>query len=591
MKKKYLSLIIVIFLAVINYSFAQANKTDELMQAMRDEIKRTMDELRLESLEKPYFVEYTLKQNNPYVIKAMLGSIVDIETNYLSLIDVGLRVGSYKLDNSNYFDIGLSFFGSGDDEETFTNRRAPIELDYNTLRRELWLATDAAYKQSSEIFSKKLATLRNRIRKDTTHDFLMIDPQRHSFKKDIPSFDNNYFENLCKDLSAVFLEYPSINSSRVLIEYLPKITYYVNSEGMEFTRTDLYIGLETAVAAQSEDGMPLAEFFTAFAKNPNDLPSKDSLLKAMHSIAKKLVELKNAKFIEEPYSGPILFEGQAAAEAFAQIFAPNLVAQRQPMTEGGMRDSDRNMAFQTKIGGRVLPEFLSVSDKPSIEKFDKTVAIGNYDIDDDGVLPQNVDLVQDGYLKNLLSSRIPIRRVKKSTGHKRGGAPMFSVMQLQAAKNKHNSYSEMKKRMLKLVKDRELEYGIIARKVMNQNIAYTVVQRISGGIYPIARDNRLTLVEAYKIYPNGKEELIRGAEASGLTVQSFKDIIMVDNNYYTYNFLAPSVVSAFLTGGDQFVGSTVIVPNILFEDGEIRPLEADFPKPPLLANPLNIYKK
>ncbi len=581
--------ILIAILLVLSISFCGliAQDKSEIMQAMRDEIKRTKNELQLETLEKPYFVEYTLKQLSPIVIHSTLGSIVDIDSNKSTLLDVGLRVGSYQLDNTNYFDIALSFFGSGDDEEDFSNRNVPINLDYNSLRRELWLATDAAYKQASEIYSKKLATMRNRIRQDTTYDFSLTKIAQYDFKTELPKFDIKYFENLSKELSAIFAEYPSINLSSVTIEFIPKQVYYANSEGIEYVRTDLYIGLEAAIASQSEDGMPVANFYTASAQNPKDLPAKDSLIRAMRTIANNLTKQKSAQFIEEPYSGPILFEGQAAAEAFAQVFAPNLVAQRQSMTEGGMRQSDRYSAFQMKIGGRVLPEFLSVKDSPFIKSFDKTIVIGHYNIDDEGVLPQEVNLVEDGYLKNLLSSRIPIRRIKQSNGHKRGGAPMFSTLQLYPTKDKQSNLKEMREKMMKLVKDRDLPYGIIVRKVMNQNIMFTVLQRITGGSFPSPRsEGRLSLVEAYKVFPDGKEELIRGAEASGLTVQSFKDIIMADNNFYTCNFLAPSVVSSFLSGGDQYVGSTVITPDILFEDGEIRPIEADFPKPHLLSNPI-----
>ncbi len=585
MKKTGLVIIALILSIVVNNLKAFDDK--EIMQAMRDEIKRTMDSLYLESLEKPYYVEFMLEHTDSRVVRASLGSVLDTVTNERAELDVGLRVGSYELDNSNFFDFAFSFFGSGDDEETFSGRRVPLELDYKNLRRELWLAADAAYKQNSEIYSKKLAVMKNRIRKDTTPDFIQLGPARHYLKKEIPEFDKQYFVNLCKDLSAAFKDYPDIHVSNVLVEYIPKTTYYVNSEGREYIKTDFYLGMEAVAATQADDGMPLAEFYTAFVHNPNNLPSKDSLLKAVKNIAAKLVELKNAKYLDEPYSGPILFEDQAAAEIFAQVFAPNLVTQRQPMTEDGVRESDRYTAFQMKIGGRVLPEFLSLKDIPSLEKFDGTITLGHYQLDDEGVPPKDVSLVEAGYLKNLLSSRVPIRRVKKSNGHKRGGAPMFSVLKLEPVKGKASAFEEMKARMMKLAADRELPYGIIVRKVMNQNIMFTTLQRITNAEYPTPRsESKLAIAEAYKIYPDGREELVRGAEANGFTVQSFKDIIMADKDYYVLNFLAPSVVSAFISGGEQFVGSTVIVPDILFEDGEIRPLESDFPKPPLLKNPI-----
>jgi hypothetical protein len=95
---------------------------------------------------------------------------------------------------------------------------------------------------------------------------------------------------------------------------------------------------------------------------------------------------------------------------------------------------------------------------------------------------------------------------------------------------------------------------------------------------------------ASKVYPDGREELIRGVEVKGITTQSFKDIIKVGKDNYILNYLAPSVVSPFITGGSQYIGSTIITPSFLLEDGEVKPIEDDFPKPPFLANPLSKTK-
>ena len=110
--------------------------------------------------------------------------------------------------------------------------------------------------------------------------------------------------------------------------------------------------------------------------------------------------------------------------------------------------------------------------------------------------------------------------------------------------------------------------------------------RLTYGGYPASPGgDKLQVIEAYKIYPDGSEELVRGCETNGITVQSFKDIILTGNDKYAYNYLAPSVISPFITGGSQYVGASVIVPDLLFEDSEIRPIEDDFPKPPILGNP------
>ena len=272
---------------------------------------------------------------------------------------------------------------------------------------------------------------------------------------------------------------------------------------------------------------------------------------------------------------------------FAQVFAPNFVTQREPLTEGGIQSNDNYTAFQSKIGGRVLPEFLSVNAIPNKEKVGSTRLFGHYELDDEGVKPQDVILVKDGYLKNLLSSRVPTKRVRKTNGHNRGGAAMLSVIEMSSDDKHAKTSKELKDRMLKLCKDRELPYGIIVRKAVNQNIMYTGLYRITKGDFPIPfGQTKKALLEVYRIYPDGSEELIRGCEAKGFSVQSFKDIIDVGQDKYVYNYLAPAVASPFMTGGSSYLPVTVIIPDLLFEDGEITPIEEDYPKPPLMDNPI-----
>lgn len=564
---------------------------DDIVRAMRDEIQRSLSQLSVATLQKPYYVEYTLTIRDGQSIKASLGGIVHERRSPSASLSVGIRVGKPEFDNTNYFDVSLGFFGSADDEESFRNRRVPLELDYSSLRRELWLATDACYKQAAELYAKKEASIKNRMRTDTTPDFKAMPPQILTDTEEIPAFDAPYFRQLAKDLSAVFSEYSAISGSSVNVEYSPEHVFYVNSEGREYQKNEYYTGLEVVSSTQASDGMPLADIYTSYSRKPSELPTRDSLMNAVKQTAATLNRLTFSTTLADAYSGPVIFEDQAAAEIVAQMFAPNLVAQRQPLTERGMQESERYSAFQNKIGGRVLPEFLSITAIPTKNNFGVTSLIGSYAIDDEGIAAQQVNLVENGYLKALLSSRIPTKRVKQSNGHQRGGAAMLSSIELTAKPekkaDKQLETNALRQKMLKLCKDRELPYGIIVRKALNQNILFTALYEQTAGEYPFAQgETKLSLLEVYKLFPNGKEELVRGTEAAGLTVQAFKDIIAVGKKSSAYNYLAPAIASPFVTGGSQYIGATVIVPDILFEDLEIRPLEGDFPKPPFLSSPL-----
>lgn len=570
--------------------FASAQRLDEstIFTAMDTELQRSIRELKLGDLARPYHIEYLLQIRRSASVHAVLGTVEDVDSGLTASLTVRVRVGGAKFDNTNFFDVSLGFFGSSDDEEGFKNRRIPFELNVEGLRRELWLATDACFKQAVEVYAKKEATLKNRTRTDTTWDYSLmpgetiLETNIRRTAADVPSMIW-----LTERLSAIFRTYPSIQNSRVGMEIVPKETYYLNSEGRKLHKYECFTGIEIVATTQASDGMPLAQTYATYGILPADLPTPDSLERVVRLAAARLDKQTTAPTIEA-YSGPVVFEGQAAAGVLGQFFAPNLVAQRQPLSEGGFSTNDRNLAFQNKIGARVLPEFLSVQAVPSRERDNGRIVAGHYTVDDEGMRAQDVSLVEKGYLRGLLSSRVPTKRVKASNGHQRGGGAMLSVIDVTCADAKRKlSSADLKKRLLKLVKDRELPYGIIVRSTMDQNLLFTGVFRQLGSDLPISQgEGKIGLLEAYRVYPDGREELIRGVEGAGISPASFKDILVVSKSTTVHNFLAPSVVPSFITGGSAYVIATIITPDLLFEDLEVRPLDGDMPKPPVMTNPI-----
>lgn len=582
------------FLTVLaQSSHAQQLQRDEILTAMDAELQRSMQQLSLGDLARPYYIEYILQLRRATTAHAVLGTIEDIDSGMRATITVRVRVGGEKFDNTNFFDVSLGFFGSSDDEESFKNRIIPFELTTpglttDILRRELWLATDACYKQAVEIYAKKESTLKNRLRRDTTWDFfLMPSGGERNDVSTLPRANVADMRQRIERLSAVFRSYPNIYQSRVGMEVIPKEFFYVNSEGRRMYKTESTVGIEIVATTQATDGMPLAQTYAAYGTLASDLPTIDSLDRAVRALAVRLDMQRTAPTVEA-YSGPVLFEGRAAGGIIGQYFAPNLVAQRPPLSEGGFSTNERSMAFQNKIGARVLPEFLTVRDRPSISRFGAQLVCGGYTIDDEATPAQDILLVENGYLRTLLSSRVPTKRIKASNGHLRGGGTMFSVLDISSQERKHTlSATELKKRLLKLVKDRDLPYGIIVRSTMDQNLLFTGIIRQLGSDLPVSQgEGKLGLLEAYRVFPDGREELIRGVEAAGLAAASFKDIIAVSSSRTVHSFLAPSVVPSFISGGAAYMLSSVITPDLLFEDLEVRSLEGDMPKPPVLSNPI-----
>lgn len=584
---------LLLFVLLNNSNLISSNLTEnehEIFRALRDEIKITLNQLKLETLQPAYYVEYEITVSEPISLKSVGGKFVSKSENKTITLNVGLRLGSYKFDNSNFFDVGLSFFGSSDDEERFKRRNLPLELNYNTLRRELWLATDAAYKQNSEIFTKKISSLKNRMRKDTLQDFLEVKVHKFYESENFPILDEAYFIKVLNTTSEIFLNYPEIFSNSSNLEFSRKTKYYVNSEGIEYKKTETYTGIEIVGYCQSEDGMPISDFYSSYSSSPNSLPNLDSLKNATVKIADNIRNLTKVKIIEDSYSGPVIFSELASCELIAQIFAPNLITQRPLMTETGTQELDRNASFQNKIGARVLPEFISVEDSPEIQKLNNTNLIVSFDFDEDGQKAEKLTIVENGYLQNLISGRTPTKKINQTTNRVRGGSPIYSNLIFKPNLKSKNTISDndLKKKLIEICKKRKLDFGIIVKKIHNQNIYGTTLYSISmGGLDFIRGEGSFSIIEMYKVNLDGTEELIRGLKGSNFIPQNFKDILFIGNKSISYNLLTPSVISNFISGGDQYLTASITSPSLLFEDVDLKLIETDFKKPPILTNPIS----
>jgi len=580
------------FISLAGSIKADTTTDHEIFKAMQDEINRSLDKLKIDGLEELYYIEYTITKKHYYQCKATLGTLLETSENTNTLLTVGVRVGDYQFDQTNFFDINLSFFGSSDDEERYKNRRIPNELDYLSLRRELWLATDVAYKHAAELYSKKRSAFTNRAKKDTIRDFLeSVDQQKIESNNTYPDFNTSLYNQTVKTVSSVFIDYPEVNNSSVGIEYIPTERYYMNSEGTSYKTIDYYTGMEIVGFAKDSLGMPISNFETVYSNKPGDLPSNDSLKAIATKVASQIKQLIIASEINEPYSGPVLFVNGAASEIIAQGLGYNFVAQRKNMTEGGYQNDMSYSFLQNKIGARVLPEYISIYNATNIYDTLNSQVVGNYDIDDYGEIPAPVDtIVERGYLNMLLSSRVPNRRVKESSASKRQGGSMYSTLVVSNLENvRRLSYSSLKDSLLRLVKRRNLEYGIIIKKVLNQNLQYTSLFSLAGGDMTFLRgEGNYANTLTYKVYPDGSEELIKPTKTINFGIKSFKEIVYTGDKPYVYNFLASAVESPYVTGGSQYVEATIISPSLLFEDCEVDILNTDYKKPPIVGSPMSV---
>jgi len=577
-------------LCLVLTGLAQA-QDDVPMRAMKDEMARTLSQLQLQKMDKPYFLAYRIDDWDRTSVSAMLGSVTEAQPSRLRMVGVEVRVGDYKLDNSNY--VSLRSLGGGGGGMFSSIRPATLDDSYGQLRSSLWMATDAQYKKALEDISAKRAVLENRNHSDELPDFSKESVSTEFQPQDPGRANLDELKDLARTLSAAFKSAPDIYGSSVDLDYHNTYTRYLNSEGSSFTRANPLIKLEITAQTQSPDGVPISDSIELFGRSLADLPAKDVLLARTKAMIDRMLKLRSATSLER-YNGPVLFEDDSAGELFSQEFATGFMAVRTPLSDDSRFEMFFNQmmsrlggsSFVDKIGGRVLPDFLSVTDNPLADDYKGSKLLGASKIDDDGVKARETKLVEHGVLKTLLATRDPVRSVPHSTGSRRGWGPGPSNLFITSEKSL--STSDLRKELLRRAKDRGLDYGIVVRRIGGG--AAASFMKMASQMAQQGGAGGSSLAEVYKVYPDGREELVRGMEIAELTPAAFKDIVAVGDTpiVYTDEFM-PRIGALFSmgmsSGADMPVVSCVI-PSLLFDEVSLVKSEGPFPNPPISPSPL-----
>lgn len=560
---------------------AQAPPADPVLQAMHDEVERTR-KLELSNLEPPYFVQFNLDESETFAVSATLGGVLSRRRDHFRTPEIHVRVGDYAFDNTNYVGAGFGF-GSRYDLGHF-----PLENSYPVLRRYFWLEADSAYKSAVEAISRKRAALKNLTQAEKLNDFAHAEPVHFRREFRHLSVDEDAWTNRVRALSAVFAQYPEIRNSSVELDASEGGMYAVNSEGSEVKAPESVVMLRVRASAQAPDGMTLRDAVTFHALEPARMPSEAEMNRSVTALAKNVVALSQAPKGED-YSGPVLFEGMAGAQVFAEVLGKNLTLTRRPVLEGGRGGGAQPNELEGRIGARVLPDSFTVVDDPSQQEWRGRPLFGAYEVDREAVLAKPVRLVEKGVLKSYLLTRQPVRGFEGSNGRARlpgsFGAGYATFSNLFVSSTETVPASDMKKKLIELIQTRNKPYGILVRRMDFPSTgsveeARRLLSGAQGGTRPVSMP-----ILVYKVFPDGHEELVRGMRFRGFSARSLKDILATGDDANVFDFMDSPAPFALVGAASFTTESCVIAPSILIDDLELHPLEDELPKLPVVSAP------
>ena len=550
--------------AARSQSSSPANeKESPLLKFMAEELDFSMKKLTTDDGVRPYYLCYTMTHSSSAAVVGSLGALEQDDARTRRVLDVDVRVGDYVLDNTRQIR-----GGAGD---RFARRadgvaQAPIEDDPLAVKQALWQTTDAAFKAAVERFQRVKTDLKTTVEDEhKSDDFSREKPGVHFESDAVLNLDRAAWADRIRKVSRLALKYPQIYESSVAVIGTINNRSLVTSEGGRIKTAQKLLRVAVSATTKAEDGMDLSQSFIFDASTEAGLPDEGKVREAFQKVLDKVIALRQAPLVE-PYTGPAILLNRASGVFFHEIFGHRIEGHRQ-------KDVEEGQTFTKMVGKPILPEFLSVSDNPTMSRFAHEDLRGFYRFDDEGVPASKVGLVDNGILKTFLLSRSPVPGFPKSNGHGRR-EPGRQVVSRQG------NLIVDSRQSVPFPKLREM----LVAECLKQNKPYGYLfEDITGGFTTTARGGpqafKVLPVVVYRVYADGrKDELVRGVDIVGTPLSCFAKILATGDD--------PAVFNGSCGAESGWVPVSAVSPSILVGEIEIEKRERAQERLPILPSPL-----
>ncbi|MHB8485018.1 MAG: TldD/PmbA family protein [Candidatus Acidiferrales bacterium] len=539
-------------------STSSASNTPPVLQAMQQELQRTVTAYG--KADPPaYFVAYTVTDEENVNVSGSNGALLSSSDARNRWLEVQTRIGDYSLDNTHKIE-------GREPAWTSPGTQATLDDDVPVLRHEIWRETDRQYRAAVQAFiavqtSKEVqAQSAEQRAPDFSHE------QPHVSIGPAVSFhvDRKPWEEKVRKYTAAFSASPAVLNSIVTFTAGADNQYFVNSEGSKLAFGQIRYRLELFVQGKAPDGMDLERYANFDWVDPSKAPSETAVMNQIRILSGQIAALQKAPLVE-PFAGPTLLTGRAAAVFFHEVLGHRLEGFRQ-------KDASEGQTFTSKIGQPILPDFITVRDDPTTKEVRGEVLLGYYPFDDEGVPAQNVTLVDHGILKNFLMSRSPLINFPHSNGHGRrqlGFQPIARMGNTIVESSKTMTNAALRRRFIEEIRKQGKPFGLLIDDIAG---GFT----FTGRAQPQAFQVQPLIV--YKVFPDGRpDELVRGVNIVGTPLISITKIIGTGDT--------PEVFNGYCGAESGSVPVSAVAPEILISEMEVSKKESSTDTPPILPPP------
>jgi TldD protein len=565
MKRTRSARLLLATIVLLAVSSLHAVEQSPLLNAMKTELDRSVKALTNADSVPMYFLSYQVTDTDRRIISASYGAINMNDHSRSRILDIDLRCGDYQLDNTREIRGGYDF--------NFSNSgpmMLPLQDDEKAIRTAIWEATDNKYKAALEQYTKVKTNQDVMVeQEDTSADFSIEKPNAFVGSTVAVTCDSVAWETRLRELSAIFKDYPFVEKSSVSLSITNDNRYFVSSEGSSIQQGQSYVRISVNCSGTCTDGMQIQRYEGFDAANIDGLPADSVVVKAIHRLVGEMDALLKAP-LAEPYSGPAILLNRATGVYFHEIFGHRIEGHRQKSeTEG--------QTFAKKVNQKILPDFISVIDDPTLSVFNGKFLRGHYLYDDEGIKTEKVTVVDNGVLKNFLMSRSPVRGFSVSNAHGRKQAGLSAVSRqgnLMVRSNRELPFDSLLALLKEECRKQGKPYGLIFNDISG---GFTTTGRYGPQAFKV-----IPLL-VYKYYTDGRPmEAIRGVDIVGTPLASFEQIVATGNDYDIFNGTCGAESGS--------VPVSAIAPSILVASLEVEKKFKEQQKPPILPPPYKPIK-
>jgi len=525
-----------------------------VLGAMRGEVDRLYAKFSTLPENRVYYLSSGLADTRYVRITAAWGGLVERKSDADRVLDLDMRIGHPSLDNAHHA------WGEG-------GPGLPVVLDDDgsALAADLWLEGERRYRDAAEKYARIVADRAVKVKEeDPSPDFCSAPKVEYAEPRAVLNVDENGREAEVRRISEVFRRFPEVLESSCAFTARAQTRYFVNTEGSAIAQSQALHEIRIVASARADDGMEFSLYRHWVARDGAALVAEPVVTAEAESMGRTLAGLRTAPLVD-PFIGPALLSGRAAAVLFHEVLGHRLEGHRQ-------KDENADQTFTKKLGSRILPEFISIVSDPTRQTAADTTLMGSYRYDDEGVAARPVVLVDRGILKSWMMCRSPVRGFPESNGHGRkqpGTGAVARQANLLVQASRTMPVARLRAELIRLCKAARKPYGLYFEDIEG---GFTFAGRTIPNAF-----NVMPIV-VRRIYTDGRpDELVRGVDLIGTPLTTLARIVAAGDDTGVFN--------GYCGAESGYVPVSAACPTLLIAEMEIQRKQKGEERQPLLPQP------